>query len=223
MNRLKNKNAVACRHGAVGAAIYLITTLLIIVTAVGSSMGQSTLPATTTSGINNKSKHTNMNDQSFTTTLLIDKSPEDVYKAMVNVRGWWSEEIEGGTTKLNDEFKYHYMDVHTARMKLIEVVPNKKVVWQVLDNHFKFTKDQSEWKGNKVVFELSSKDGKTQLQFTQQGLVPEYECYDICKDAWTHFITESLRDLVLTGKGQPNKKEKVNEFNEDNLKKHNKQ
>ncbi|MDF2189860.1 SRPBCC domain-containing protein [Paraflavitalea sp. CAU 1676] len=164
-----------------------------------------------------------MNDQSFTTTLLIDKSPEDVYKAMVNVRGWWSEEIEGGTTNLNDEFKYHYMDVHTARMKLIEVVPNKKVVWQVLDNHFKFTKDQSEWKGNKVVFELSSKDGKTQLQFTQQGLVPEYECYDICKDAWTHFITESLRDLVLTGKGQPNKKEKVNEFNEDNLKKHNKQ
>ncbi len=60
---------------------------------------------------------------------------------------------------------------------------------------------------NKVVFELSSKDGKTQLQFTQQGLVPEYECYDICKDAWTHFITESLRDLVLTGKGQQQERE----------------
>ncbi len=137
MNRLKNKNAVAYGHGAVSAAIYLITTLLIIVTAVGSSMGQSTLPATNTSGINNKSKHTNMNDQSFTTTLLIDKSPEDVYKAMVNVRGWWSEEIEGGTTKLNDEFKYHYMDVHTARMKLIEVVPNKRLFgrcWTIISN-----------------------------------------------------------------------------------------
>ena len=33
-------------------------------------------------------------------------------------------------------------------MKLIEVVPNKKVVWLVLDNHFNFTEDQSEWRAS---------------------------------------------------------------------------
>jgi len=36
------------------------------------------------------------------------------------------------------------------------------------------------------------------------GLVPEYECYDICQNAWTNYIQNSLRNLIVTGKGQPN-------------------
>ena len=88
----------------------------------------------------------------FTTSFVVDQTPEQVFNAVTNVRGWWSEEIEGGTAKLNDEFDYHYKDVHKSKMKLIEVVPNKKVVWLVLDNYFKFTKDKTEWKNNKIVF-----------------------------------------------------------------------
>ena len=73
----------------------------------------------------------------------------------------------------------------SCKMKLMEVIPDKKVVWLVLDNYFNFTKDKSEWKGTKVIFEISQKDNKTQLRFTHQGLVPEYECFEICRDAWT--------------------------------------
>ncbi len=140
----------------------------------------------------------------FTTTLLVDQYPKKAFDAINNVRGWWSEEIEGSTDKLNDEFKYHYGDVHRCQMKIIEIIPEKKVVWLVTDNYFKFTKDKSEWKGTKIVFEISQNDNKTQVRFTHQGLVPEYECYDICKDAWTNYIQNSLRGLITTGKGQPN-------------------
>ena len=38
-----------------------------------------------------------------TTTLMVDKTPEQVLNAINNVYGWWSEEIEGSTDKLNDE------------------------------------------------------------------------------------------------------------------------
>jgi len=148
-----------------------------------------------------------MSTQDFTTTLLVDRSPKEVFDAINNVRGWWSEEIEGSTEKLNDEFTYHYQDVHRCKMRLIEVVPDKKVVWLVLDNYFNFTKDKSEWKGTKVIFEISKQGGQTQIQFTHQGLVPEYECYDICFNAWTQYIQQSLRSLITTGKGQPNLKE----------------
>ncbi len=153
----------------------------------------------------------------FTTTLLVDQNPNEVFHAVNNVRGWWSEEIEGGTEKLNDEFTYHFEDIHQCKMKLIEVVPDKKVVWLVLSNYFKFTKDKTEWKGTNVIFEISQKDNKTMLRMTHQGLVPEYECFEICRDAWTSYIQNSLRNLIVTGKGQPNGKDKPQTENEKNL------
>lgn len=161
-----------------------------------------------------------METANFTTSFVVDQSAEEVFKAVNNVRGWWSEEIEGGTEKLNDEFNYHFKDVHISKMKLVEVIPNKKVVWLVMDNHFKFTKDKSEWNGNKIVFNISRKGSQTQLQFTQIGLVPAYECYDICRDAWTNYIKNSLRNLITTGKGEPNPKE--GGFNEQLLEQHKK-
>ncbi len=148
-----------------------------------------------------------MENQNYTTTILVNKTPEEVFNAINNVRGWWSEQIEGGTSKLSDEFIYQYKDVHVCKMKLAEVIPNKKVVWHVLNNHFNFINDKSEWIGTKIIFEISKKDGKTQLHFTHEGLVPQYECYQICNDAWTSYIQGSLKNLITTGKGQPNTKE----------------
>src|SRR5450432_1749500 len=113
-----------------------------------------------------------MNNQNFTTTLLVHQTPEEVFNAINNVRGWWSAEIEGSTDKLNGEFTYHYKDVHRCKMKLIEFIPGKKVVRIVTDNYFNFTKDKSEWKGTKISFEISEKDKKTQIRFTHEGLVP---------------------------------------------------
>jgi hypothetical protein len=161
-----------------------------------------------------------MENRNFTTSITVDATAQEVFNSITNVRGWWSEETEGSTENLNDEFTYHYKDVHICKMKLIEVIPNEKVVWLVMDNYFKFTEDKSEWNGNKIIFEITEKDNKTQLQFTQLGLVPEYECFEICRDAWTNYIQNSLRSLITTGKGQPNTKE--SEFDDQLLEKHNK-
>ena len=148
-----------------------------------------------------------MNSPNFTASIFIDQPPEEVFNAITNVRGWWSEEIEGGTAQLNDVFVYHYKEVHVCKIKLIEVIPDKRVVWHVLDNFFSFTKDKSEWKDTTVEFEIASEGNKTKLQVTHVGLVPEYECFEICRDAWTNYITNSLKNLITTGKGQPNPKE----------------
>lgn len=149
-----------------------------------------------------------MNNQNFNATLLVDQSANEVFKAITNVRGWWSEEIEGETEKINDEFNYHYRDVHSCDVKLTEVIADQKVVWHILDNYFNFTKDKSEWKDTKVVFEISKKGNKTQLQFTHVGLVPDYECYEACSAGWSQYIKHSLLNLITTGKGQPNASER---------------
>ncbi|HXB11568.1 MAG TPA: SRPBCC domain-containing protein [Bacteroidia bacterium] len=158
-----------------------------------------------------------MNNRSFTTTLSVDQTPEEAFAAINNVRGWWSEEIEGSTDKLGEEFKYHFKDVHRCTMKITEFIPNKKVVWLVADNYFNFTKDKTEWKGTEVIFEISKKGDKTEIKFTHLGLVPEYECYEACSDGWGTYINGSLRSLITTGKGQPNVGQAITESEKASL------
>ena len=150
-----------------------------------------------------------MNHQDFTTAFSVDQTPAEAFNAINNVRGWWSGEIERGTDTLGDEFTYRYKDVHYCKLKLSEVIPDKKVVWLVLDNYFNFTEDKSEWKGTKITFEVSRKGAETEVRFTHLGLavVPEYECYGVCSNAWGSYINGSLRSLITTRKGRPNPKE----------------
>lgn len=157
-----------------------------------------------------------MENQSFTTTLLVEQNPSQVFDAVVDPTAWWSEEIVGGTSQIGDIFDYHFEDVHRTKIRLIEVVPNQKVVWQVLENYFKpglfdvpvisdgFETDKAEWVDTRIIFEIGEKDGKTQLRFMHEGLTPDYHCYDICVSGWSHYINDSLFGLITTGKGQPN-------------------
>jgi uncharacterized protein YndB with AHSA1/START domain len=145
-----------------------------------------------------------MNTQNYTATFAVDQTPEQVFAAITNPRGWWSEQIEGRTDQLGAEFNYHYRDVHRARFKITEFVPGKKVVWHVLENYFDFVDDKTEWTGTDVVFEIGKQGNQTELRFTHVGLVPAYECYHVCSDAWGSYVKGSLRNLITTGKGQPN-------------------
>src|SRR5919199_862366 len=72
--------------------------------------------------------------QTYTTSFTVDQSPEEVFAAVTNVRGWWSEEIEGSTDNLGAEFEFHSGDVHRSTQKITELVPGKKVVWHVLES-----------------------------------------------------------------------------------------
>src|SRR5258708_15768010 len=115
----------------------------------------------------------NMKDQDFTASFSVDQTPEEAFDAINNVRGWWSEEIEGTTDKLGDEFTYHYKDVHRCKIKITEFAPGRKVVWRVLDNYFDFTEDKSEWKDTVIRFEIATKGNRTEVRFAQLGLVHE--------------------------------------------------
>ena len=146
-------------------------------------------------------------DPNFTTTISVDQSPEEAFAAINNPRGWWSENIEGSATKLGDEWTYRYKDAHRCTMKVAEMVPNQRVVWLVVDNYFNFTEDKTEWTNTKIVFEISTRGNKTEIRFTHEGLVPTYECFDVCSNAWGSYVNGSLQNLIAIGKGRPNPEE----------------
>lgn len=140
-----------------------------------------------------------MKTQDLTFTLIVDQTPEVVFNAVNNVRGWWSETLEGDSEKLNDEFIYRYQDMHYSKQRLVEVVLNQKVVWLVLDSYLSFIEDKTEWTGTKISFEITREQDKTQLLFTHHGLNPEVECYNACFDGWSHYIKGSLVELIAKG------------------------
>lgn len=146
-----------------------------------------------------------MANQDFTTTLLVNQTPEEAFDAISNVLGWWSETVEGNTENTGDEFVYRHKDLHYSKQKLVEVVPNKKIVWLVTDSRLTFTKKQDEWTGTKIIFEITEKAGGSEIRFTHFGLTPSCECFDACSNGWSFYLHQSLLPLITTGIGRPDK------------------
>ena len=84
-----------------------------------------------------------MSKKDFTTTLLVSQTPEEVFKAVINVRSWWSgyysEEFVGATEKLGDEFSFRAGEgAHYSKQKLVEIIPGKKLVWLITESELSF-------------------------------------------------------------------------------------
>jgi uncharacterized protein YndB with AHSA1/START domain len=148
-----------------------------------------------------------MTEDNLPITFTVDQSPDEVFAAVTDVRGWWSGEIDGDTDRLGGEFTYRYTDVHRSTQRITEYVPGARVVWRVLDSCLSFVEDKTEWTGTDIVFEIERVGDASQLRFSHVGLTPAAECYEACSPAWTSYVGESLRNRVTSGAGQPNERE----------------
>jgi len=140
-----------------------------------------------------------MNTRDFTTTFSVDQSPQQVFDAINDVRGWWAGQIAGSTDKLGDEFTYRYKGFHTSKQRVTEFVPGSKVAWLVLESSLNFVEDRHEWNGTTIVFDIAKRGGRTEVTFTHAGLRSHHQCYRDCSSAWSSLINGSLRTLITTG------------------------
>ena len=147
-----------------------------------------------------------MAKQNYTATIEVKAAADKVFKSINNVSEWWSENVEGRSENLDDVFTIHFGGDIFVTHQLIEVVPNKKVVWLVTDCYLSWLKDKTEWTNTKISFEISTENNSTIIHFTHIGLVPEVECYDSCVKGWDQYVKGSLLKLITEGKGQPQQK-----------------
>jgi len=142
-----------------------------------------------------------MSTKDFAYTFTIDQSPKQAFDVIKDVRSWWSglysEEIHGHTDQLGEEFTFRAGgDVHYSKQKLVELIPDQRLVWLVTESRLSFLEKQNEWTGSKLIFDISRKGNKTEVRFTHQGLVPQIECHGACSDAWTRYLKEKLQPLI---------------------------
>ena len=131
----------------------------------------------------------------YSATLTVVSSAGEAFESINSVSKWWTE-IDGSSQKLNDVFTVHFGKVFITH-KVVELIPEKKIVWHVTDSNVK------EWKDTKISFEISTKNNSTEINFVHLGIVPGLECYDSCVKGWNKFIKESLFELIAKGKEVP--------------------
>lgn len=146
---------------------------------------------------------TTQTERGYTTSYVVEQSPDEVFAAVVDVPAWWTGEIEGSTGEVGAEFTYRHPPQHYSRQRVTELEPGRRVVWRVVDSHLSFVSEPAEWTGSDIVFEIVPVAGGTELRFTHVGLVPGVECFGACSAGWLHYVGGSLHSLITTGQGLP--------------------
>jgi uncharacterized protein YndB with AHSA1/START domain len=132
----------------------------------------------------------------------IKSSPDAVYKALATregVAGWWTNNTQG-ESKVGGLLKFSFTaggsEIGGFEMKILELQPAKRVLWQVVGG-------PEEWIGTKISFELKQESDYAIVLFKHQGWKEPVEFMHHCSTKWAIFLM-SLKSLVETGKGAPN-------------------
>jgi uncharacterized protein YndB with AHSA1/START domain len=132
----------------------------------------------------------------------IKSSLDQVYKALTTREGlaaWWTNNTQGESkvgAPLQFRFSAAGAEIGGFEMKVLELHPAKRVLWQVVEG-------PAEWIGTQVSFDLKQGGDHAIVLFKHQGWKEPVEFMHHCSTKWAMYLM-SLKSLVETGKGSPN-------------------
>ena len=141
-----------------------------------------------------------MTPQDYQSTISANISPKDAYDKIARVSEWWNKAATGHAQKVGDTFKVDFGQTW-VEFKIVEAIPDKKIVWLVTDCHLHWLKDKTEWTDTKVVWEIETANGTTNVTMTHVGLTPAVECYGGCETGWNFYVGKSLLQLFTEDRG----------------------
>jgi hypothetical protein len=146
-----------------------------------------------------------MKKQDYSATISAQASTHEAFNNINSVSKWWTENVEGRSDNLNNVFTVRFGETFVT-FRIVDLVPDQKIVWLVTDCFLHWLNDKKEWKGTKLIFEIQGEKDSTKIHFTHAGLVPKIECYNDCVKGWDQYFKESLFKLITEGKGHPERK-----------------
>jgi hypothetical protein len=96
---------------------------------------------------------------------------------------------------LNFRFSSDGKEIGGFDIKVLELQPRKRVIWQVVEG-------PAEWIGTKISFDLKQEGDYSIVLFNHLGWDEPVEFMHHCSTKWATFLM-SLKSLVETGKGNP--------------------
>jgi uncharacterized protein YndB with AHSA1/START domain len=132
----------------------------------------------------------------------IRSSRQEVYDALTTrdgLAGWWTSSTEGESRvggRLQFRFEHAGVEIGSFTMQVLELQPEERVVWQVVDG-------PAEWIDTRVQWDLRQDGDYAILLFRHLGWREPVEFMHHCSTKWGVFLM-SLKALVETGEGAPN-------------------
>lgn len=123
-------------------------------------------------------------------------SPDAVYEALATrdgLAGWWTNDTRG-KSEVGEVLEFRFA-AGGFDMKVLELVPAKRVLWQV-------TGGPEEWIGTTVSWELNQDGDYTIVLFKHEGWKEPVEFMHHCSTKWAVYLM-SLKSLLETGEGAP--------------------
>ncbi len=138
--------------------------------------------------------------------LILDANPDTVYAALTTpegLRGWWTQDCDV-PTEVGETIHFRFGRTH-KEMRIEKLEPGREVRWLCTGAHIAAERltHRDEWVGTQLVFRLTPEGaGRTRVDFEHVGLVPTFECYDLCSNGWQYYLG-SLQRFVDSGRGTP--------------------
>lgn len=123
-------------------------------------------------------------------------SPDDVFQALTTLEGlsgWWARDTTGDP-ETGGVIAFRFVP-GGFDMKVLELVPGKRVLWEVVDG-------PAEWIGTHVSFDLNRAGDYTIVLFEHSGWAEPVEFMYHCSTKWATYLL-SLKQLLETGQGSP--------------------
>lgn len=143
-----------------------------------------------------------MNTKDYQCSIIVDATSKEAFENINRVSAWWAKNFEGHSEKLNDVFTVRFGKTFVT-FKITEAIAGKRIEWRVTDCFLHWLNDKTEWKDTLVRWDISTKDGSTQIKMTHIGLTPGVECFENCKEGWDGHIQNSLFKLITQHEGVP--------------------
>ena len=119
--------------------------------------------------------------------VFIKSTPEKIYEAITTEKGiasWWSVH-NNARPQTGSVYRISFGGDYYKEIKITELVPNKKVVWEVLEAH-------PEWLNTKVSFEISREKDTAELRFNHSGWKDYTDMFAQCNHHWGVYL-ENLK------------------------------
>lgn len=145
------------------------------------------------------------NVENYTHTIEVKTPTDKAYDALTHkIPLWWTEMFEGSSAQVGNVFTIRFGESIHKTMRVKELIAHSKIIWYVEDSRIALPelKNQTEWIGTTIVWEIEQKGEATLMEVTHIGLNSAVECYDICANGWVQFLG-SLKLFLETGKGKP--------------------